>query len=237
MLLATTLLAGGIVIVSCNQEDDDWDEMDVSLDVTSRTPMTKSNAMEPGASQTLGSSVSRFDIPVEEDECMMYAIIRIAINKGKPITYVDNNGIERTRMIGDSGFTASDAYATVKGMATSQSWTPCDVYGNAIPNAAPYNYSGGAMAPSVASVIGKQSGILEGKIMYFDSYEEMQSYISSYSFKKDHPDGTYIISSESQNHATVGRGVDKKGNVHYQDATSNSKYKEKEQTGSWTVIF
>lgn len=100
-----------------------------------------------------------------------------------------------------------------------------------------YRYTGGAMAPSVASAIGKKSGILEGEIMYFDSYEKMQSYISSDSFKNDHPDGTYIISSESQKHATVGRGVDEKGNVHYQDAAHKSEYKDDEQTGCWTIIF
>lgn len=80
--------------------------------------------------------------------------------------------------------------------------------------------------------------LLAGCIAIGDTYEKMQAYIRSDSFKKEHPDGTYIISSESQNHATVGCGVDKKGNVHYQDAaTQNSKYKEKEQTGSWTIIF
>lgn len=58
-------------------------------------------------------------------------------------------------------------------------------------------------------------------------------------FQNNHPKGTYIISSESGGHSTIGNGVDKKGNVRYTDAdhTFSTKYIDSEKSGSWTLIF
>ncbi|MDO4172941.1 MAG: hypothetical protein Q4D28_09600, partial [Prevotellaceae bacterium] len=180
--------------------------------------------------------------PQNENECMLHAIISIAVSKHIPIKYVtlDSNGNEQsiTKEIGKGGFTATDAYNYVKGLATGHSWTPCDDYGKPIINSTPYIYTGGEMAPSVAKAIGQKSGILKGGIEHFDTYEKLQEYINTASFKQEHPNGTYIINSSSGKHATVGKGVDNNGNIRYSDAEHySSKYKDSERTGSWTLIF
>lgn len=119
---------------------------------------------------------------------MLYAIISIAASRHIPITYRESDGSggyrERTETIGRNGFTATQAYNYVKGLATGQNWTPCDVDGNPIEGAETYNYTGGTMAPSVARSIGEKSGILQGTQMHFNSYNELQAYISTAEFKK-----------------------------------------------------
>lgn len=232
-----------IIVVSCNENEELEDFY--SLDVTNRTPITKSSMAdyEPGASQTIGgSTTSSYTIPENEDECMLYAIISIAASRHIPITYRESDGSsgyrERTETIGRNGFTATQAYNYVKGLATGQNWTPCDVDGNPIEGAETYNYTGGTMAPSVARSIGEKSGILQGTQMHFNSYNELQAYISTAEFKKNHPSGSYIISSASGEHAVIGNGVDRKGNIRYSDAKNKgSKFKDSEKIGSWTLIF
>ena len=211
-----------IIVVSCN-ENEELDDF-YSLDVTSRTPITKSSMAD------------------YEDECMLYAIISIAASRHIPITYRESDGSggykKSTKTIGRNGFTATQAYNYVKSMATGQDWTPCDVDGNPIEGAETYNYTGGAMAPSVARSIGEKSGILQGTQMHFNSYNELKTYISTAEFKNNHPSGSYIISSDSGEHAVIGKGVDRKGNIIYSDAkNSRSKFKDSEKTGSWTLIF
>ena len=91
---------------------------------------------------------------------------------------------------------------------------------------------------SVARSIGEKSGILQGTQMHFNSYNELKTYISTAEFKNNHPSGSYIISSDSGEHAVIGKGVDRKGNIIYSDAkNSRSKFKDSEKTGSWTLIF
>lgn len=123
-----------IIVVSCN-ENEELDDF-YSLDVTSRTPITKSSMAdyEPGASQTIGgSTTSPYTVPENEDECMLYAIISIAASRHIPITYRESDGSggykKSTKTIGRNGFTATQAYNYVKSMATGQDWTPCDVDG------------------------------------------------------------------------------------------------------------
>ena len=82
-----------IIVVSCN-ENEELDDF-YSLDVTSRTPITKSSMAdyEPGASQTIGgSTTSPYTVPENEDECMLYAIISIAASRHIPITYRESDG-------------------------------------------------------------------------------------------------------------------------------------------------
>ena len=180
---------------------------------------------EPGASQTIGgSTTSPYTVPENEDECMLYAIISIAASRHIPITYRESDGSggykKSTKTIGRNGFTATQAYNYVKSMATGQDWTPCDVDGNPIEG------------------IGEKSGILQGTQMHFNSYNELKTYISTAEFKNNHPSGSYIISSDSGEHAVIGKGVDRKGNIIYSDAkNSRSKFKDSEKTGSWTLIF
>lgn len=232
------LVISAITVVSCSK-DEEFDDF-YSLDISNRIPITRSAQAdwETGSSQTIGGK-SPYTVPQNENECMLYALISIASSKSIPITYVTSEGKQITKTIGKNGFTAGDAYNYVKGLATSQSWPPCDVYGNPILDEEPYSYKGGAMNPSVAKAIGKQSGILQGVMVYFKTYDDLQAYISTPEFKKNHPSGTYIINSESGAHATVGKGVDSKGNVKYTDASHSlsTKYKDSEKEGGRTLIF
>lgn len=68
-------------------------------------------------------------------------------------------------------------------------------------------YTGGAMKPSLAAEVGKQSGILSGETLYFGSYEDMLSHLSSTEWSSKHPGGTYIICSHLDNHASICTGV------------------------------
>lgn len=232
------MTANTIFLGSCSQEDDYYDDEMYTL---AEPMITRNGQIETQAFQTYGTSNSLYNVPQNKSECMLYAIISIATKKGIPITYQIPDGqggyTQTIKKIGKEGFSASDAYAQVKLMATSKSWVPCDVYGNPIPNEEPYRYTEGEMAPSIAATIGKQSGILKGHILYFESYKALQTYMSTDSFNIQHPSGTYIINSTSGRHATVGRGVDKNGNVKYYDAEYTGKYKPEQQIGSWTLIY
>ena len=233
-----------INVVSCNENEELDDFYSLDLDVTSRTPITRSSMAdyESGASQTLGGNTNPYTVPQNEGECMLYANISLAASKHLSITYrvsdVHCGYKKKTGTIGRNGFTATQAYNYVKGMATSQDWTPCDVDGNPIEGADTYNYTGGAMSPSVARSIGQQSGILQGTQIHFNSYDELQAYINTDNFKKTHPSGSYIISNDSGEHAVIGNGVDRNGNIIYSDANNHkSKYDESQRIGSWTLIF
>ena len=229
------LVISAFTVVSCS-EDEELDDF-YNLDISSRTPITKSTQAdwESGASQTIGGT-NPYAIPVNENECMLYALIKIASSQKIKINYVNNDGKEEHKEIGGK-FSAEKAYNYVKSLATSQEWDPCDVYGNPIPDGDKYRYQGGAMAPSVAVEIGRESGILNGGYIHFSTFDDMQAHISSPEFQKDHPDGTYIICSEGSAHAAVG-GLNRKGNVTYTDANnSSSTYKDSEKNGSWTLIF
>lgn len=231
-----------ITIVGCSKDEDSDDYY--SLNISDRIPITRSvlSDWETGSSQTIGGT-SPYTIPQNENECMLYALISIAASKHIPINYItcDEQGkqTQLTKKIGENGFTAEKAYDYVKKLATSQSWPPCDVYGNPIPNEEPKSYEGGAMSTSIAKSIGQQSGILKGEIMYFNTYEALVKYMRTPEFQNNHPKGTYIISSESGGHSTIGNGVDKKGNVRYTDAdhTFSTKYKDSEKSGSWSLLF
>lgn len=225
-----------IAFVSCNK-DDVWDDQ-YDLDVKYRTPMTRSStadSSESGASQTIsGNQQNSFQIPQYENECMLYAIVNIANLNKIPIN--QTNG--KDPQIISQNYSATSAYADIKSRATSRTWQPCDVNGNPIEGEEPYLYSGGEMAPSVAASIGKDAGILKGEIMHFNSYEQMHAVMSTASFQKDHPKGTYIINSDAGRHATVGKGFDRHGNIKYSDAGHNSEnYKDSEKVGEWTIIF
>lgn len=226
------LSIGAITMVGCSKNDE-LDELDYNLDVSSMAPMTRSSSIdfESGATQTLGgSSTSPYEVPIYENECMLWAILTIAKNNHLPITMSDG---KTTKYIG-SGYTAEQAYNYVKGLATSRTYPTCDVKGKPIDGASPYSYGGGEMPPSIAQSIGQQSGILKGGSIYFSSYSDLQMYIQNCDLKS----GTYIICSDTGKHAAVGKGTDKKGNIRYSDADHNSsKYKESEQGGGWTLIY
>lgn len=83
-----------INVVSCNENEELDDFYSLDLDVTSRTPITRSSMAdyESGASQTLGGNTNPYTVPQNEGECMLYAIISIAASKHLPITYRVSDG-------------------------------------------------------------------------------------------------------------------------------------------------
>ena len=72
-----------INVVSCDENEELDDFYSLDLDVTSRTPITRSSMAdyESGASQTLGGNTNPYTVPQNEGECMLYAIISIAASK------------------------------------------------------------------------------------------------------------------------------------------------------------
>ena len=179
-----------VTVIGCSK-DEEWEDQ-YNLDVEYRTPTTRSsaNGIEIGS-----SGPGLYDIPQYENECMLYAIVNIAKMNRIPIN--QTNGRD-PRTIGTDNYSAASAYENLRRRATGQSWTPCDVYGKPIEGEESYQYTGGAMAPSVAASIGRDSGILKGGIMYFSSYDEMYAVISSVSFQSEHPNGTYYFACGSR---------------------------------------
>ena len=223
------------ILSGCDQED--GDESFNYLDVSSIAPLTRSSAadLEGGATQSIGgSSTSPFSVPINDNECMLWSILTIAAENHIPITMSDGT---TTKKIGYS-YTAEQAYNYIKGIATSKTFPACDVNGDEIDGQDPYNYGGGAMFPSIAKSIGKQVGILKGELIHFDSYDKLQEHIQRNIQDGNLKSGKYIISSEDGKHATVGKGIDKRGNIRYTDSKNNSsKYEDYEKVGGWTLIY
>jgi len=224
---------GSISVVSCSK-DDEMDDFNYNLDVSCMTPKTRSSLAdyEPGASQTLGGdNVSPYVVPVKPNECGLWALLSVAIKKG--VSLKQPNG--KSQRIG-YGYPAAQAYSDIKGIATSGTYPVCDVYGKPIEGEGNYNYEGGTIPPSIMESIGNKLGILQGERRYFESYEQLQTYIQNNSLKP----GTYIICSESGGHAVVGYGIDKAGHIKCRDASSySSKLTETDSDngGNWTLLY
>jgi len=246
-LFLTSLVVGlcAVLVLSCSK-DDEYEDF-YSLDINSHTPATRSSMndwQETGASQTYGGPTQDiYYVPQHEDECMMYAIISIAKDNQKVISFKDKNGKIIKKRIGQNlgnnkVFSATVAYETVKGMATSQMWPVCDDSGKPIEGGGEHEYTKGAMEPTIAVAIGKESGILSGVIQYFDSFDELQDYIEKTSFQQKHKKGTYIICSKKGRHATIGYGI-RKGEIQYKDAKHQNRtaYDNEEKEGKWSLIY
>lgn len=223
-----------LCLTNCNQEDDK--ELFDSLDVSSHTSLTRSSAVdyESGATQSFGEKKNPYTVPVNQSECMLWAILTIAVDKKIPITMSDGKTIKTI----DNEYTAEEAYNYIKSIATGKNFPACDVNGNIIDGHEPYNYSGGAMFPSIAKSIGQQSGILKGGYIHFNSYDELQGYIQQNIQIGTLKPGSYIICSEDGKHATVGKGIDKNGKLKYTDSSHiSAKYNESDKVGGWTLIY
>ena len=217
------IAASCIFFVGCDNNSDPFDE---SNDLDANHMVRLSTRSAPFDIVTGTPVDPNFVVPKEEDECMLNAMLQIAVDKkmnvyGKPI-----NGNRP----------ASSAYAEVKQHAMD--YIKKDKQGNPVPGYE--RYKGGEMVPSLAAEIGKESGILTSETtLHFKSYEEMQAYISSSEWRNNHKDGTYIINSEGQKHASICTGFDKKGNVKIKSAEDGLKTMHsgnKEYTG-FTVVY
>lgn len=114
LLLAGMLGMGMFALVGCGQDDDDLNEYDVSLDIFKRTSLTKCNAMgvEPESTQTIGGEAPNAyrEVPTYDNECMLWAIVNIAISKGNgKVKVVKNDGTEKTERI-CADYTATEYY-------------------------------------------------------------------------------------------------------------------------------
>jgi hypothetical protein len=218
------IAAGCIFFVGCDKDSDPLDESS-DLDANHMVRLSTRNAPIDIITNNSPQVDPNKVVPKEENECMLNAMLQIAVDKNMKVYGKSING----------GHSASSAYAEVKEHAMN--YIETDENGNRDPNYE--QYEGGAMVPSLAAKIGKESGILSGNTLPFNSYEEMQAYVSSPEWRSNHPDGTYIISSEGQEHASICTGFDKKGNVKIksaQDGSSTMKSGKKEYTG-FTVVY
>ena len=214
------IAAGCIFFVGCDKDSDPLDESS-NLDANHMVRLSTRSA----PFDLVQNNSNYKTVPKEENECMLNAMLQIAIDKHLKVfgTYISSEN------------PAEKAYNKVKNCAMN--YVKTDENGNRVPGYE--QYKGGDMLPSLAAVIGKQCGILSGNTLHFESYEKMQETISSEQWRNNHPDGTYIISSEGQKHASICTGFDKKGNVKIksaQDGPDTMKSGNKEYTG-FTVVY
>lgn len=170
------------------------------LDVNQTVPLFKRNSQF----DIIQNNSNYRDVPKEKDECMLNAMLQIAVDQRKKV-------FGKTI---SSEYSAAEAYEKVKKCAMD--YVKTDASGNSDPTYVPY--TGGAMLPSLAAEIGKQSGILEGGIMHFESYEDMKAFLSTEEWREKHSDGSYIINSESERHASICTGIAKDGNIKIKSA-------------------
>lgn len=100
------LALGAITIISCSK-DEGWDDHYKYLNVEFMTPKTRStNGIE-----IVSSGPSLYDIPLYENECMLYAIISIARKNNIPIKQIDGS---EPKTIDKGNYSATSAYNLLK---------------------------------------------------------------------------------------------------------------------------
>lgn len=222
------IAASCIFFVGCDNNSDPFDESN-DLDANHMVRLSTRSApiditTNNGSTQVDPNKV----VPKEKNECMLNAMLQIAVDKHKKVFGLYNIG-ER--------YPAEFVYNEVKERAMN--YVEKDDYGNPVPDYK--QYEGGYMVPSLAAEIGKQSGILSGNTLHFDSYEKMQEHISSQLWRNQHPDGTYIISSESEKHASICTGFENDGTVKIKSAQYGNKSTDMDPTkkayGGFTIIY
>jgi hypothetical protein len=188
------IAAGCIFFVGCDKDSDPLDESS-DLDANHMVQLSTRSAPQDIIQNNFSFKV----VPKEENECMLNAMLQIAVDKHLKVfgKYISSDN------------PASSAYAEVKEYAMN--YVKTDENGNRVPGYK--QYEGGEMLPSLAAETGKKSGILSGNTLHFDSYEKMQETISSEQWRNNHPDGTYIINSESEKHSSICTGFTKDGTV------------------------
>lgn len=222
-----------IVIVGCSKDDEL--EMYKELDVTSNTPITRSTSMDGFEINSGGYDTSYKNVPKNENECMLNAMIQIAVDNRIPIKYetCDSKGNPKivNKTIGQN-YPASSAYEYVKSIAKCYQQSTYDSNGNETTG----YYNGGAMVPSVAAQVGKRTGILCGETITFSSYEALYDHISSARWKNEHGKGTYIINNNNDRHASICTGV-KDGNIKIKSAEFGSGRFSEENNGNDSFVL
>lgn len=220
------IAAGCIFFVGCDKDSDPLDESS-DLDANHMVQLSTRSAPQD-IIQNNGPKIDPNKVvPKEENECMLNAMLQIAVDKHKKVlgSYIGER------------YPAECAYNDVKERAMN--YVKTDENGNRVPGYE--QYKGGDMLPSLAAVIGKQCGILSGNTLHFESYEKMQETISSERWRNNHPDGTYIISSESEKHASICTGFTKDGTVTIKSAEHNNKSTSMDPTKNnytgFTIVY
>lgn len=224
-----------VTIVGCNK-DEVFDDYYENLDVSNNTPLTRSGSMDYEGNGQSYYNNNAYTPPTYDNECVLWSLITIAVNKGSKINVVNNkNNSVSTKKISRS-YTATNAYNYVKSLAIGQTWTSEE-------DGLVHTYVGGAMPNSIAANIAKQSGILEGIEQKFNSYEDLYAFITNPTWSKAHPDGTYLISNMTIGHTTVCNGCNKNGSIKLEinnnsSANQESVYsKEKNATNVYCLIY
>ena len=203
------------VSTSCGNDSELFIEDSSSLDINLCVPLTRSSPQEINDGH---NPYSYRNVPYNENECMLNAIIQIAVKKGKRVF---NNRINST-------YTAASAYKAVRDYAM-------DYFPEDDPN---YEaYKGGPMTASLAAICGKASGILEGNTILFDSYTSLHTHISNSEWKEKHENGTYIVSSVADEHASVCNGVNNKNEIEIYSAQYKSGKIDPEVESKYYIIY
>ena len=206
------LAISAITVISCSKDEEFDDQYNLSVEF--RTPKTRSSS---NGVETESSGNGYQKVPTYENECMLWSILSIAVNKGATLTFADFNGSTTYKKIGNH-YSASTAYRDVKALAIGQQWYEEDENGNTVTK----TYQGGAMPPSIAANISKSAGIMEGVTVNFETYDQLYNFITNPSWANKHPAGTYIISNNKERHASVCNGVTDKGNIKLQENYDSS---------------
>ena len=206
-----------------------------------------SNGSGSGASQTLGGGDPNLwrRIPEFENECALWALTNIALDKRKTLSFPDGNGGTVTRHINSENYWPVQAYSDIKGLAQNRDWPNCDSDGNVITEgegAGHTQYTNGQMFPSIARTIGQETGILSGGQKHFNNYAELKAYMTENEewLNANHGNGTFMIMNvhEGVGHTSVCNGFNNDGELKYKDASGSHKYNST-QNGSdeWTLIY
>lgn len=190
---------GAYTITSCNSNED-YEQEFLGLDVSQNVPLTRSGAYDGVIEQNshwYDEITDKWkEVPKNENECALNALIRVAMNNKTKINRENSDGSKEQKRI-------------------SSRWTATDAYGYAHEKAFEmFNYKGGELTGSQLHSLGQKLGILKSKEpMHFDSYEDMQRTLSSPEWQAEHPGGSYMINDNNDRHTSIGNGVDRNGNI------------------------
>ncbi|MBQ8866270.1 MAG: hypothetical protein IJ013_00915 [Bacteroidaceae bacterium] len=169
------------VSTSCGNESEPFMEDPNSLDINLLVPLTRSSPQE------ITDNFTYREVPVETNECMLNALLRIAVLNSKPVF---------GRRISPT-YTAKQAYYAVRDSAVGYSQNKSK-YEN--------SYTNGAMTPSLGAEVGEKSGILTGKIRKFSNYDDLYRFLNDGEWAHD---GKCIINftHEGNSHSSICKGA------------------------------
>lgn len=166
---------------SCENDSEIFMEDPNCLDIDLCVPLTRSSPQE------IIDEFTYRDVPVESNECILNALLRIAVTYNRPIF---GKRISPT-------YTANRAYYAVRDSAIKYSQ-----------NRSKYeeSYNGGSMIPSLGAEVGGKSNILNGELRHFSNYDELYRFLNNPEWKNNNKciiNFTY----EGNSHASICKGT------------------------------